>query len=78
MIPELLAVLKEHRRISLTEISILVKLPEEVVEQIMEQLVSKQRVRKETIRCQGCMKDCLSCVKRGDLIFYESREPTTS
>jgi hypothetical protein len=74
MIPELLSILGEHKRISLTELSLLAKISEEVVEQIMEQLVRKQQAKKETIRCQGCMKDCMGCVKRGDLIFYEKRE----
>ena len=71
MIPELLAILKERKRVSLTELSILSKQREEVVEQIMEQLSRKEVVNKETIVCHGCMKDCSTCIKRGDLIYYE-------
>lgn len=71
MIPQLLAILEERRKVSLTELSLMSKLREEVVEQIMEQLCRKERVKKETIICHGCMKDCATCLKRGDLIFYE-------
>ena len=71
MIPELISILKERKRVTLSDISVMAKIKEEVTEQIMEQLVRKKRVRKETIACTGCMKDCSSCIKRGDLIYYE-------
>jgi len=67
----LLAIIAEKKRISLSDLSVLSKQREEVVEQIMEQLSRKDLVKKDTIFCHGCMKDCASCIKRGDLIFYE-------
>jgi len=71
VIPELLAIIKEKKRISLSDLSVLSKQREEVIEQIMEQLSRKNLVKKDTILCHGCMKDCTTCLKRGDLIFYE-------
>lgn len=74
MIPELLVILKQRKRLSLSDLSILAKQREEVTEQIMEQLVRKKRVKKVEIDCHGCLKDCASCIKRGDLIYYEINE----
>lgn len=72
MIPELLAVLQERKRVSLRELSVLCKQKEEVTEQIMEQLIRKNKAVKRTIECSGCRKDCTACSSRGDFIYYES------
>ena len=74
MIPELIAILEQRKKVSLSELSILAGHREEVTEQIMEQLVRKKRVKKVEIDCHGCLKDCASCIKRGDLIYYEIKE----
>ncbi|MFA5498660.1 MAG: FeoC-like transcriptional regulator [Candidatus Cloacimonadia bacterium] len=74
MIPELLRLLKENKKMSLTDLSILSKQKLEVIEQILEQLVRKGKVKKENIACFGCMKDCSACVARSDLIYYEITE----
>jgi len=71
MIPELLAIFEEKKRLSLSELSALSRQKAEVVEQILEQLVRKGKVHKEAIACFGCMKDCSACVSRNDLIYYE-------
>jgi DNA-binding IscR family transcriptional regulator len=71
MIPELLTILRERKKISLKELSVLAKQKEEVTEQIMEQLVKRNIVKKSIIECHGCLKDCSACLSRSDLIFYE-------
>ncbi len=71
MIPEIITILKERKKLSLRELSILSKQKEEVTEQIMEQLARKKLVRKKEINCSGCLKECSACLTRGELIFYE-------
>ena len=72
MILELLDIIEKRDRISLSELSALSRLREEVVEHIMEQLIRKNKAKKIIIECHTCMKDCSSCIKRGNLIIYDS------
>jgi hypothetical protein len=77
MIAELMTLLKDKKKMSLTDLSVLAKQKVEVTEQIMEQLVRKGKVKKEAIACFGCMKECSACVSRSDLIYYEIIEDET-
>jgi predicted transcriptional regulator len=74
IVTAILDLLNERKQLSLSEISILCKVREEVAEEILKQLERKGKVVKKNISCSGCMKSCDSCLKRGDLIYYRKRE----